>query len=224
MTRSTLPFIQKYYTGRKRADGTPYISHLLNVWSTLEALGLEGEILDCALLHDICEDIRIEPEALEKDFGFKVSQMVFFLSKADKSYFSHDIPGHDSRLKIYVQKFKQGIKMYPEIMLVKLSDQIDNLSTLQVFPKDKQERIVEEMHTWFLPVYTKRKLQMPTELEKATNILYERFHTKLLASKNRLSKKNKKNILKTAKKTINTFLVDTTSGVKNFLFNQSKHH
>lgn len=172
MLHHTLAYASEQHRHQKRLTGEAYIHHPISVMETLEDLGLTGRVLECALLHDVCEDTQVTYDEVKGLFGDAIGSMVYYLTKDEKGRFECSPKGHDERLKRYLEKFEEGIIEYPEIMLIKMSDQLDNLETLVVFPSVKQERIVSEIRGSFLPMYQKHLAELPENMIDAGKILY----------------------------------------------------
>lgn len=179
MSPRTLAFAYQKHHGQMRHTGESFIHHPVSVMERLQELGLRGKILECALLHDVCEDTKVTFEEVHQMFGKEIGAMVYFLTKTDKEHFDHTIEGHDLRLKLYIEKLTEGIREYPEVMLIKMSDQIDNLMTLHIFPPEKQSRIVYEMKQYFLPLYKTSLLNYPKKYTKAALQLYQQLEKQI---------------------------------------------
>jgi len=57
-------------------------------------------------------------------------------------------------------------------MFIKMADQIHNISTMDIFPLEKKIRKIDELETYFIPIYKKsRELITPMYMSKYENIL-----------------------------------------------------
>lgn len=173
MKANSLAYAYQKHHGQVRRTGESYIHHPVSVMERLEDLGVKGKILDVALLHDICEDTSVSFEDVRRMFGKEIGSMVYFLTKNDKEDFEHTIEGHELRLKLYLEKLKEGIREYPGVMLVKMSDQLDNLETIAIFDLAKRARIVQEIKQFFLPLYQSCLSSLPKHYVKAAKLLLE---------------------------------------------------
>lgn len=186
MSKTALDFASYQHRQQKRRTGESYIHHPLAVRQTLEELGLTGAILDCALLHDVCEDTNIALEDVHTLFGEVIGDMVAYLTKEPKRNFERTLTGHLKRHRNYLSHFEQGLKTYPEIMLVKMSDQFDNLASLEVFDLTKQARIVDEIWYDFVPLYERNMEHLSKNLEQAARILLARLKQVLCFARMRM--------------------------------------
>jgi len=65
-------FAEKVHTDQKRFSGEPYFLHLLETAKTLAELGMGPITISAGLLHDSIEDVNVEPETIEKEFGKEI--------------------------------------------------------------------------------------------------------------------------------------------------------
>ena len=158
---------QHYYEERKNGD--PYIKHPLNVLKLLLPYRLSERTKAAAILHDVCENTKIRPSELQEHFGTKVSMLVYGLTKEKKELFCGD---SEKRTRHYMEKLRQMALLYPEILLIKMADQVDNLDSLDVFPEWKQRQQREEVRKFFFPLYESFGERMPEELRTAYRQLF----------------------------------------------------
>ena len=59
-----------------RKDGTPYLSHPVEVALILTDLGFDENVICAALLHDVVEDCDYSLEQIEVGFNRKIAEMV----------------------------------------------------------------------------------------------------------------------------------------------------
>ena len=64
------------HSGQRRKSGDPYITHPVAVATILAELGLSGNTLAAALLHDTVEDTSYSLDQLRKDFGEETAHLV----------------------------------------------------------------------------------------------------------------------------------------------------
>lgn len=143
-------FAKQVHRYQERRDGSPYIEHPLNVLGILLPFKLSDSTYSATILHDVCEESSLCPYELESHFGVDVSMMVYFLSKEEKMLFSHD---SEKRLFHYIHKLRQGALIYPQILLIKMADQLDNFKTIHVFTKEKQQEIFLQTKNSYLPLF-----------------------------------------------------------------------
>ncbi len=157
-------FAKQVHRYQERKDGSAYIEHPMNVLGILLPFKLSDSTYSATVLHDVCEESLLCPYELESYFGVDVSMMVYFLSKEKKELFSND---SGKRLSHYIQKLGQGALLYPQILLIKMADQLDNLKTLSVFPKEKQKEILLQTKNSYMPLYKSFLKKIPQKYRKA---------------------------------------------------------
>src|ERR1700676_3792492 len=75
-----LQFAIEKHKGQLDKGWTPYIQHLLGVWSKVRFASLDTQIV--ALLHDVLEDTQTTYETLAAEFGTDIADSVQLLTHA----------------------------------------------------------------------------------------------------------------------------------------------
>lgn len=169
---------KEYHKWQIRKDWSPYINHPLRAMKLLEKYSFPEEALISAVLHDICEDTDLSNLHINKIFWSRVGFIINALSKNKKptdikklrkefketnnikkvtnlenyNTFEEYI---DFRFHLYINRLYTWIIAEPWIFFIKISDQIDNLSDMKPFRRDKKLRKIEEVEKYFLPIYEK---------------------------------------------------------------------
>ncbi len=155
-------FADEKHEGQVRKSGDPYVSHCIGVAEILAELQA-GPITICAgLLHDTIEDTPTTKEEIEKLFGKEVAVLVEALTKVTRlsDYKNVEFTAENHR-KIFVAMAKDV-----RVIIVKLSDRLHNMRTLQFQPREKQIRISKETLDVYAPIAHRLGLyNVQTELE-----------------------------------------------------------
>ena len=161
-----------------RKDGSPYINHPLRVAKLLEKYNFPDEALAAAVLHDTCEDTKLNIWDINELFWTKVWFAINALSKNHKPKNNDKLKKEykekqnkkrvsnlekyntfeeyiDFRFHLYLNRLYMWIIAEPWILFIKISDQIDNLSDMKPFSSEKKLRKIEEVEKYFLPIYEK---------------------------------------------------------------------
>ena len=161
-----------------RKDGSPYINHPLRVAKLLEKYNFPDEALAAAVLHDTCEDTKLNIWDINELFWTKVWFAINALSKNHKPKNNEKLKKEykekqnkkrvssletyntfeeyiDFRFHLYLNRLYMWIIAEPWILFIKISDQIDNLSDMKPFSSEKKLRKIEEVEKYFLPIYEK---------------------------------------------------------------------
>jgi GTP diphosphokinase / guanosine-3',5'-bis(diphosphate) 3'-diphosphatase len=124
----------------RRKSGEPYILHPLAVARIcVEEIGLGVRSTICALLHDTVEDTDISLEDVERDFGAEIARIVDGLTKI-----SNVVDVNASRQAENFKKILLTLTDDPRVILIKLSDRLHNMRTLDSMKRDKQLKIASE--------------------------------------------------------------------------------
>ncbi len=143
-----------------RKDGSPYISHPVEVALILAKLHFDENVISGALLHDTIEDCGYTKEEIINDFNEKIFKLVDCVSAIDKTKYVFDENNVYEDIKfvkssIEEQTFKKLItlgKENPSGFAIKFADRLHNLRTIETFEYPKQLEKVRETEKWVLPI------------------------------------------------------------------------
>ena len=128
--------------GQTRKSGLPYILHPLAVALVVvkEMRQKDAAIVAAALLHDVVEDTDYTIEDINDRFGEDVAFLVGAVTKPDKAQ---------------VANFKHilgSVKGDVRVLILKLSDRLHNMRTLDSMRPEKQWKIASETRFFFAPL------------------------------------------------------------------------
>ena len=140
-------FACEAHKDQRRRSGEPYIYHPIEV-ATIAAhdIGLGRTSIICALLHDVVEDTQYTLDDIKEMFGEKVSKVVDGLTKFDK------MEGAESMQAENFKKIITSLTYDVRVVLIKLSDRLHNMRTLDSMPKHKQLKIASETSYIYAPL------------------------------------------------------------------------
>ena len=140
-------FAVNAHKDQRRRSGEPYIYHPIEV-ATIAAhdIGLGRTSIICALLHDVVEDTKYTLDDIKEMFGEKVSRVVDGLTKFDK------MEGAESMQAENFKKIITSLTYDVRVVLIKLSDRLHNMRTLDSMPKHKQLKIASETSYIYAPL------------------------------------------------------------------------
>src|SRR6201985_691213 len=146
----------------RRKSGEPYILHPLAVARICsEEIGLGVRSTICALLHDTVEDTDITLEDIEREFSGEIARIVDGLTKI-----SNVVDVNASRQAENFKKILLTLTDDPRVILIKLSDRLHNMRTLDSMKREKQLKIASETVYVFAPLAHRMGLyNIKTELE-----------------------------------------------------------
>ena len=140
-------FACEAHKDQRRRTGEPYIYHPIEV-ATIAAhdIGLGRTSIICALLHDVVEDTQYTLDDIKEMFGEKVSRVVDGLTKFD------NLEGAESAQAENFKKVISSLTYDIRVVLIKLSDRLHNMRTLDSMPKHKQLKIASETTYLYAPL------------------------------------------------------------------------
>src|SRR6201747_3316521 len=146
----------------RRKSGEPYILPPLAVARICsEEIGLGVRSTICALLHDTVEDTDITLEDIEREFSGEIARIVDGLTKI-----SNVVDVNASRQAENFKKILLTLTDDPRVILIKLSDRLHNMRTLDYMKREKQLKIASETVYVFAPLAHRMGLyNIKTEME-----------------------------------------------------------
>jgi len=138
----------RVHEGQVRLSGEPYLSHPLEVAGILSDMKLDIVSVTAGLLHDVIEDTHAVPEEIDKLFGPEVLHIVSGVTKLSSLSF------HSSRARQAESLRKMFLAMANDIrvILIKLSDRLHNMRTLQFHNSNKRIKIARETLDIYAPI------------------------------------------------------------------------
>ena len=154
---------KELHNGQFRKDGTPYISHPVEVALILAKLEFNADVISAALLHDVVEDCGYTIKEIIENFNKDIAEMVDCVSAIDKTkyIFDKDELFEDENFvksSLEEQTFKKLIaigKKNPLGFAIKFADRLHNLKTIECFDYSKQLEKVRESQKWIIPIAEK---------------------------------------------------------------------
>ena len=151
---------KELHGNQKRKDGTPYLSHPVEVALILARLDFDENVIAGALLHDTIEDCGYSEKNFKQDFNETIFSLVDCVSAIDKTKYVLDKDNiyEDTefvKTSAEEQTFKKLIllgKKNPCGFAIKLADRLHNLRTISTFDYSKQLEKVRETEKWVLPI------------------------------------------------------------------------
>lgn len=162
LVRAAFEMAAKAHITMRRKSGEPYILHPLAVSRIcVEEIGLGVRSSICALLHDTVEDTDITLEDIEREFGNEITRIVDGLTKI-----SNVIDVNASQQAENFKKILLTLTDDPRVILIKLSDRLHNMRTLDSMKREKQLKIASETVYVYAPLAHRMGLyNIKTELE-----------------------------------------------------------
>lgn len=150
-----ISFAEQAHEGQFRISGEPYILHPFGVTDILLDCKADSVTLIAALLHDVVEDTNYTLEDIQKHFGKEVSYIVDGLTKVDKEYVQNKEEYEAINFKKLLTVAQKDIR----VIIIKVTDRLHNMRTLQVKNKHKQVPYANETLKIFAPLCHKLYLK-----------------------------------------------------------------
>jgi len=147
-------FAQKAHRGQLRYSGEEYFVHPFETAKFLARLKLDSATIAAALLHDVKEDCivtkektDIDEKTIKKEFGSEISFLVDGVTKLGTIKYRGEKEKVENLRKMFFAMAKDI-----RVILIKLSDRLHNMKTLEYVPKEKQKRIATETLEVYAPI------------------------------------------------------------------------
>lgn len=183
LIKKAYEYTKEAHKDQKRLSGEPYINHLMETAFTLAELGTGAPTIAAGILHDTVEDTGKTLDEISKEFSPEVAILVDGVTKLGHLKYKGADRHNESLRKLFVAMSKDI-----RVLLIKLSDRLHNMKTLQHVPLEKQRRIAQETLEIYAPIAYRlgirkfnRELEdlafpyvYPTEYQEIKKVLKER--------------------------------------------------
>ncbi len=162
LIRKAYAYSQQMHDGQMRKSGDPYFIHPTSVAKIITGMRLDTASVVAALLHDVVEDTDVTEKDIEQLFGSEVAFLVDGVTKLGKINFH----SKEDRQAESFRKMLVAMARDIRVLLVKLSDRLDNMRTLEHMKPSSQERIARETMDIYAPLAGRLGIQwLKAELE-----------------------------------------------------------
>ena len=161
--RQAYEFARDNHGTQLRKDGSPFVTHPLAVARIVaEELHLDSESIVAALLHDTIEDTGATHEQVAKMFSPTVADLVEGVSKLTRVHYTSKEEEQMENLRKMLLAMSKDIR----VILVKVSDRLHNMRTMEYQTPAKQKQKSFETMEIYAPIAHRLGMQkMKWELE-----------------------------------------------------------
>jgi GTP pyrophosphokinase/guanosine-3',5'-bis(diphosphate) 3'-pyrophosphohydrolase len=146
--RDAYRFADEAHLGQFRASGEPYITHPIAVAGLCADWKLDAQAIMAALMHDAMEDCGVTKIELIERFGAPTAELVDGLTKLDKLQFSTKEESQAESFRKMLLAMARDVR----VILIKLSDRLHNMRTMEAMVAHKRSRIARETLDIYVPI------------------------------------------------------------------------
>ena len=171
----------RVHDGQLRLSGEPYLSHPLEVAGILADMNLDAVSIAAGLLHDVIEDTHATQEEILETFGEDVSHIVSGVTKLSGLSFDNSQARQAESIRKMILAMADDLR----VVLIKLSDRLHNMRTLNFHMEHKRLKIAQETLDIYAPIaarlgiyWIKKELEdisfmylQPAEYSKIKNLV-----------------------------------------------------
>ena len=142
-------YSMKAHGNQKRASGEPYLTHPLEVASILADLQMDEATVCTGLLHDTLEDTLTTYDELKEIFSEEIADLTEGVTKLSRINFNNKSVEQAENFRKLFMAMTKDIR----VLLVKLSDRLHNMRTIDHMKKETSKlRVAKETIDIFAPL------------------------------------------------------------------------
>ena len=146
--RAAYEYARDHHGTQLRRDGTPYITHPLQVAQIVAELRLDSESIIAAILHDCIEDTSSTYDEVARLFGETVADIVDGVTKLTRVQYSTMEEEQMENLRKMLLAMSKDIR----VILIKISDRLHNMRTMEYQSPEKQKKKAFETMEIYAPI------------------------------------------------------------------------
>ncbi len=160
--RAAYAYGMSMHEGQFRQSGEPYFCHPVAVARILAEQRLDDDTIITALLHDTIEDTKASYSEISSRFGEEVAMLVDGVTKLTNLQLS----SLETKQAENFRKLFMAMTKDVRVILVKMSDRLHNMRTIDSMRKEKQQQKARETMDIYAPLAGRMGMQwMREELE-----------------------------------------------------------
>ena len=145
-------FAKKVHETQRRQSGEPYITHPVKVAEMLAEMGMDASTVIAGLLHDTVEDGEgITTQMVAEQFGKDIAGMVDGVTKLTQSSNSSVVNREEVQAES-MRKMFLATANDVRVVIIKLTDRLHNMRTLQYCSEEKRLRKAKETLEVYAPL------------------------------------------------------------------------
>ncbi|MFM1524432.1 MULTISPECIES: RelA/SpoT family protein [Helcococcus] len=136
------------HKGQVRNSGEEYIVHPVEVSIILASMQMDDQTICAGLMHDVLEDTDYSKEDMEKEFGEEITALVDGVTKLKNLKYKTKEEAQIESIRKMVLAMANDIR----VIIIKLSDRLHNMRTLEYKDRDKQIKTANETLEIYVPI------------------------------------------------------------------------
>ena len=218
LIEQAIRYAEEKHKDQKRKDGSPYIIHPMAVAEIVAEMGLDTDAVLAALLHDCIEDTDATFEDIAQRFGEMVAYLVEGVTKLTRANFSSSEEQQMENLRKMFMAMSQDIR----VVLIKISDRLHNMRTMQYQSQPKQISKCRETMDIYAPLAHRLGMQkIKWELEDRALSYLDPAGYEDIMSHLKARKEHDEAFMRTIQEKITARLLDT--GIHSETYGRIKH-
>ncbi|MEN8189467.1 MAG: bifunctional (p)ppGpp synthetase/guanosine-3',5'-bis(diphosphate) 3'-pyrophosphohydrolase [Thermodesulfobacteriota bacterium] len=139
--------VSRVHEGKVHFAGESYIQHALEVASTLASMHLDRDTVVAGLLHGVLKE-GVQVEDLRRDFGASVAEIVDGSTRINNVHYSSKLTHQAENIRKMLLAIAADIR----VLLVKLADRLQDMSSLENVDQERQREIARETMDLYAPL------------------------------------------------------------------------
>ncbi len=191
-----IDYATEQHAGQMRQSGEPYISHPLQVAATLIDWGMDIDSAVAGVLHDTVEDTDATLEEITELFGKDIAFLVDGVTKVSQARAGmRDLASYLPATRDNLTKLLIAVGQDVRVIIIKLSDRLHNMQTLQFKSERKQKKIARETLNVFAPLADRLNMgRLRVQLEELSfkYLMPEKYNQTVALKDSRIKKSQRK--------------------------------
>lgn len=148
LIKKAYDFGELHHRGQKRNSGEDYFIHPIAVARKLSEMKLDDDTICAGLMHDVLEDTPVTREEMAEEFGEEITFLVDGVTKLKNLNYT----SREEKQAENIRKMVMAMSNDVRVVLIKLSDRLHNMRTLEYMTRKKQIQIADETLEIYVPL------------------------------------------------------------------------
>ena len=228
IVKKAYDFAENAHGDQIRLTGDRFITHPLATAYYLAELHLDYQTLAAGLLHDVVEDCDVTNEELSVIFGEDIAKLVYGVTKltevenVSEIKWEENTQTHSLAEAQTLRKMLMTVAEDVRVVLIKLSDRLHNMETVDPLPTDRKVKFAKETMEIYAPLAHRLGMwEFKWRLEDLSFRILDPGMYKKVAKLINSKRKNRDQYIEKAVKLLADKLED--EGIKSEVKGRSKH-